>query len=309
MHLELTQFLSTDNLVLPGLLYTPDVPTSRVFVWLHGMGDGGIFYSQERITALAKKLTQQGIAFFPFNNRGAHNSKTLRQVSDDPETDDGSYQAGTYYEKIVDCVADIDGAVTFLKRRGMHEFILGGHSTGANKICVYHALADDHNPFTRYVLAGPGDDSGIHFRELGASTFQKALAYAKRAIERGTPLTTMPLYTGMHPFSAQSALDILDPNGAYNTFPLYEATTARIGTKQLFAEYRTIQLPMLVLYGEHDEYTDATGGTAAALDTFRSFTHPSVQESSQFALIPDTDHGFHGQELAFARCIAKWVAA
>lgn len=308
MQLELVSFQSTDRLELPGLLYTPDQPTAKVFVWLHGMGDAGIFYSQERIRALAAALTAKGMAFFPFNNRGAHNIKTLRRVADKPDDEDGKYQAGTYYEKITDCVADIEGAVAFLESRGFAEFYLGGHSTGANKLCVYDARARV-NPFAKYVLAGPGDDSGLFYCELGATTFQAALTYAKRAVAGGHAAKTMPRYTGMHPFSAQSAADILDPDGDYNTFPLYETTTQRLGKKPLFQHYRGIRKPLLVIYGEHDEYTHTGGGTRSALARFRERTDQTVLRDSSFVVVPDTDHGFHGQERAFAGAVADWLAA
>jgi predicted esterase len=61
MTLELGSFLTTDGLKLPSLLYAPDKPTQRAAVWLHGMGDNGIFYRPERINALGEALTKRGI--------------------------------------------------------------------------------------------------------------------------------------------------------------------------------------------------------------------------------------------------------
>lgn len=308
MKLELVSFNTTDRLELPGLLHAPDTPVHKVFIWLHGMGDSGIFYSQARIHALAEALTSCGIAFFPFNNRGAHNIKTLRKVGDNPEDEDGEYQAGTYYEKITDCAADIDGAVSFLRSRGYGEFYLGGHSTGANKICVYDARTPG-NPFSKYVLAGPGDDSGLFYDELGEAAFFGALEEAKRLIRAGTPEAVMPESSGMHPFSAQAAADILDPDGDYNTFPLFECTTKRLGSKPLFKEYSAITKPMLVVYGANDEFTYTGGGTESALDLFRKHTGKEAMRQSAFISLADTDHGFHGREQAFAQTAADWLAA
>lgn len=305
MNLQLISLQTTDNLLLPGLLYSPDKPGDRVLIWLHGMGDSGIFYSQERIKALASALTNRGIALLAFNNRGAHNVKLLGRVSDDPD-DDGPYLAGTHYERIADCVADIDGAVAWAAAHGFSRFYLAGHSTGANKICVYNQLAAA-NPFEKYVLAGPGDDCGLFFSELGEEKFRTALSYAKRAVADGKGENVMPRYSGMHPFSAQAALDILDPDGNYNTFPLYEATTKRLGSKPLFKEYSAIKLPLLVIYGEHDEYTYTGGGTASSLAIFRSYTNNETVAKSEFVMTPETDHSFHGREVTFAETVATWI--
>ncbi|HVA11440.1 MAG TPA: alpha/beta hydrolase, partial [Candidatus Dormibacteraeota bacterium] len=157
--LQLVSITSSDKLLLPGLLYTPEQATKQAAIWLHGMGDTGTFYSPARINALGNGLTSKNIALLAFNNRGAHNAKTLRIDDESLPEDQQNYQGGTYYEKIADCVHDIDGAVAFLHKQGFSTLYLLGHSTGANKICAYHARAK-HNPFTKYVLASAGDDSG-----------------------------------------------------------------------------------------------------------------------------------------------------
>ena len=82
-------------------------------------------------------------------------------------------------------------------------------------------------------------------------------------VDAGEPLHIMPKYTGMYPFSAQSAWDILDPDGAYNTFPYYEALNERLGKKPLFEEYRKIDKPMLAIIGAEDEYMTSAGDAKA----------------------------------------------
>jgi pimeloyl-ACP methyl ester carboxylesterase len=304
--LQLVSITSSDKLRLPGLLYSPAKPTKSVAIWLHGMGDNGIFYNPPRINSLGQSLNAQNIALLAFNNRGAHNSKTLNVVDESLSEDEQSYQGGTYYEKIADCVHDIDGAVAFLKERGFSTFYLLGHSTGANKICAYHARATN-NPFSKYVLAGPGDDSGIYYAEFGQKKFRDALDHAKQLIADQKPLHIMPESSGMHPFSAQAAADILDPEGAYNTFPFYETTTMRIGKKPLFEEYRTIDRPTLVVFGDQDEWTTTAGGSEAALKILKKYLPEKVQADSAFQLVNDTDHGFHDHETEFAEMVASWL--
>lgn len=305
MKAEFTSFTSSDGLLLPGLLYAPKAH-KRVAIWLHGMGDSGAFYNPTVINALADALHQKNIAFFAFNNRGAHNRKNLKYA--DTSADDERYTGGTHYERIIDCVHDINGAVRWLQEKGFSEFYLIGHSTGANKICAYDHLTKN-NLFVKYVLSGPGDDSGNSVCELGEKKFWRALDYARKAIIAGKPLQRLPKYTGMYPFSAQAADDILDPDGAYNTFPFYEATTKRLGKKPLFKEFSAITKPMLVLFGEKDEYTYTAGGTHQALGLLKNHTSKQALPHSQFQIIPEADHSFRGHEQTYAKQIASWLAA
>lgn len=110
---------------------------------MHGLG-GSIFES-DRTNKLAEVFLKRRMAFFPFNNRGAHR--------------------GAATEIIRECVYDIDGAIREVRRRGYRDVTLAGHSTGANKIAVY-----DHykkrNPVKRYVLLGGADDTGLLHLDL-----------------------------------------------------------------------------------------------------------------------------------------------
>jgi alpha-beta hydrolase superfamily lysophospholipase len=301
MQLELVQILSTDKLKLPGLFYAPEKPTKRAAIWLHGMGDNGMFYNPKRINALGRALTDQGIALLSFNNRGAHDKKTLSI-----EDSDQQLQAGTHYELIADCLKDIDGAVAYLRGKKYTEFYLLGHSSGANKVCVYDQHATN-NPFSKYVLAGPGDDSGLFYTELGEPVFTATLAAAKELKKSGNGLKIMPVTSGMYPFSAQSAYDILNPNGDYNTFPFYEATTQRLGSKALFEAYRKIRIPILTVYGENDAYANTAGSVSDALILLEDNTHESIVDNCGFLTIKDADHGFHGAEEPFAQAVAAWL--
>ena len=305
MKLEFVSLLATDKLALPALLYTPDKPTTRVTVWLHGMGDNGIFYKSTMMNALGASLTARGIAFLAFNNRGAHGSKHLKIADEAVPEADRDYQGGTYYERITDCAMDITGAVEFLEERGFTTLYLAGHSSGANKICAY-----DHrqpkSPFEKYVLAGPGDDTGLYFQQLGPKKFWRAARLAAKKASKD-PFYILPKYSGMHPFSAQSAWDILNPDGDYNTFPYYEATQERLGEKPLFQEYHAITTKSLVIIGEHDEYAITAGGTRQALDLFMKYTSNAMLKYNDFMIMPDTDHSFHGHEVAFAEHVSDWL--
>lgn len=306
MSLELVSVITTDNLELPGLLYEPTEQTVAV-VWLHGMGDTGVFYNPERINQLGKALVAKNIALLAFNNRGAHNSKTIRVIDETLPEDDRGYTGGTHFERIADCVHDINGAVALLRSRGYDQLYLAGHSTGANKVCAYNARTEK-TPFSKYVLAGPGDDSGLFYNELGDKKFWKALVQAKSAVNAGKALSTMPMYSGMFPFSAQAAADILNPDGDYNTFPFYEATTKRLGRKPLFKEFGQIAIPTLIIFGDTDEYAYTAGGVQQALELFKQYANPQLKNLFSYQTVQDSDHSFHNREQDFAHRVAAWLS-
>ena len=306
MRLELVSILSSDNITLPGLLYQPDRETKKVAVWLHGMGDNAVFYKPQEINTLARTLTEKGIALLAFNNRGAHSKKSLKFADESLPEEDRRYMGGMYYELIKDCIKDIDGAANFLQEQNFSTMYLIGLSTGANKICIYHASVKN-NPFSKYVLAGPGDDTGLFFSELGEKKFWQALNYAAKFAQT-EPYRVMPKYTGMYPFSTQSAWDILNPDGDYNTFPFYEAVHGRIGKKPLFEEYRKIDRQTLVIFGEEDEYTAHVGGAAKAQKLFMQNTSNAMLKKTDFSLVPGANHSFDGSQETFARQAADWLA-
>lgn|SRR3989338_839143 len=308
MRLEFKLFTSTDSLELPGILYAPENATDKVAIYLHGNGDGGVFYQTKLVNALGEELTKKNIAFLALNNRGARYKKKLIVAGSGAPGQEEKILGGAHYELIDDCVKDIDGVIDALSADGYKEFYLVGFSTGANKICVYDKKAK-HNKVSKYVHAGPGDDSGLFFNEIGEKNFWLSIKYAKKYIRKGEPHKVMPKYSGMHPFSAQSAFDILSPDGPYNTFPYFEATQKRLGKKKLFEEYKKITKPMLVVFGEFDEYTYTGGGTRKTLDLLRSITNKTALPKSDFQIVPGTDHGFHGKEKELAKSVAYWLAA
>src|SRR3989338_3220498 len=125
------QFITVDDLLLPGLLFKSG-SSKKVAINLHGNGSSSIFYDLNYLWQ--QQLVKSGIDVLMFNNRGAHIIKKFSKVIDGEKV---RIPYGTAYEKIKDCVIDINAAIGFLKKQGYSEFYLIGHSTGANKICVY----------------------------------------------------------------------------------------------------------------------------------------------------------------------------
>ena len=283
---RLVRFDATDDYALSGLLYEPRRRSDRVIVWLHGTGGASIFDSR-RTNLLAAQFIRSGFAFFPFNNRGAH---LMRR------------NGGMAYERIRDCVFDIDGALRELRHRGYRDVTLVGHSTGANKIAVY-----DHrkprNRVRRYVLLAGGDDTGLTYQQLGDRRFRAALARARsrKSDDALVPPTLSPL-----PMSWRSWYDMNNPDGDYNVFPFGEVIRRRrISRRPLFRYVRAIRKKTLVVYGENDEY--CYGDVSRCVEILADAIGP--KPNFELAIMAEADHGFGGREAELAALITDWIEA
>jgi pimeloyl-ACP methyl ester carboxylesterase len=245
-------------------------------VWLHGTGGASIFESQ-RTNLLGDAFAARGMAFFPFNNRGA---QIVRRA--------GERLGGAAFERIRDSVLDIDGALRELRRRGYRRIFLAGHSTGANKVALYDRLKP-RNRVERYVLLGGADDTGLMLQELGPRRFRATLEKARAMIRarRGDELMTRRL------MSWRAFHDMADPNGDYNVFPFDE----RVRGRRPFRAVRGIRKPSLYIYGDGDEHRPDVAQLAQ-----------QVGPGAEIVVLRDADHGFTGREEELAELIAKWSA-
>lgn len=281
---RLIRFEATDGVDLAGLLYEPERRTRRAAVFLHGTGGASVFDSR-RTNLLAPHFLSRGIAWFPFNNRGAH---MIRRPG-----------RGASYERIRECVYDIDGAVRYLRSRGYRELYLIGHSTGANKVAVYNARKP-RNPFKRYVLLAGGDDTGMLYQQLGPRRFRATLDRARRMIRerRGDDLSPVNM------LSWRALYDMANPDGDYNVFPFLERMrNLRLGRRSPFRHIRAIRKPALYVYGEHDEfcYDDVARCTAILAN--------EVASNAEIVTIGEAGHGFSGFEDELGGLIAEWLAS
>lgn len=290
------EFETEDNLTLPGLLYEAK-DSKKVAIYLHGNGSSSIFYDESEHRDLPQQLSNKGISFLKFNNRGAHIIKKLNvKVRDGVERK----KYGCAFEIINECVLDIDGAVKFLQKLGYNEFYLIGASTGANKICVYNHYRPE-NVFSKYILLCGGDDTGIYYSVLGKKTFNRLLKKSKEMIKKKKGEELIKELLPDEIFSYKGFNDIANPDGDYNCFPFSEALKmVAISTKPLFRYFESIKKPSLIVYGENDEY--AWGNVSKVVEILRSY-----QPNFDYKIIKNTDHGFTGKKEELAKVISDWI--
>lgn len=294
----LVQIKTGDGLTLPGLFYETK-GSKKAAIFLHGNGSSSVFYSDDLKAEQAKALGGKGISYLLFNNRGAHLIKKLNVVRKNGEVERKCF--GMAYEKIKDCIQDIDGAISFLESKGYKEFYLIGESTGANKICVYHYYKPN-NKVSKYILLSGGDDTGIYYNELGEKRFYKLLKGAKDKINKGKGEELITELLPEEIFSHIGFYDIANPDGDYNCFPfLEEMKNIKLSKKKLFRYFESVGKPTLVVYGEKDEY--AWGDVPGIVEILKK-----RKPEFQYGIIKDADHGFSEHQKQLSEKISTWLS-
>jgi len=305
---RLVEFTTKDGLELPGFLFGTKKPDEAA-IFLHGNGSSSVFYHQESKKPLAEALNKKGIALLYFNNRGAHYTKKLSQTHGKKVV---RKKYGMAYEKIKECIFDIDGAIDFLKKQGYKKFYLIGSSTGANKICVYNWYSQliakrsnyykPENPVSKYILLGPGDDTGFYYDLLGREKFWKLLNKAKDKIKKrqGGEIISELLAHDLI-FSYQGFYDIANPDGDYNVFPFSEVVKKlKLSKKKLFRHFKSIKKPTFVIFGSEDEF--AWGDVLRCVEIMKKY-----QPDLSYEIIPGANHGFSEHREEVAGVIVKFL--
>jgi pimeloyl-ACP methyl ester carboxylesterase len=215
-----------------------------------------------------------------------------------------SVDYGASHERIEECIDDIDGTIRFLRARGYTSIHLIGHSTGANKICLYNARKP-RNRVSSFILLGPGDDVGLCYAEVGGKRFREILVTARRKA-KGRERREVALREGLPwPISWESFYDMIDPDGDYNVFPFLDAIDGLelSKEKELFSEFRTIRKPTLALFGSEDEY--CFGQVELCAEMLRAYAPPRADVRVE--IVQGANHGFHPVELETGRRIARWI--
>ena len=276
-----------DGLELHGLLYEPEQTTKAVLLHVHGMA--GNFYENKFVDALAKTVTDSGIAFCAFNNRGAEFFKDFVRL------DQSSFaRVGSAYEKFEDCVVDIKTYLDFLEERGFETMHLGGHSLGSPKVAYYAATTQDKR-LKSVIFISPSDMLGL--ARMDQERFKKDIEEATRMKEQGQGDKFMSRWVwDEYPITAATYLNLFADNSNAAIFNFFNHSDS-------FETLGKIRIPAFAVMGKKDDAL-----VIPIEETFAKLkTGLSSSSKVETVILGDATHGYRGHEQPLADAIGKWL--
>ncbi|MDP3778685.1 MAG: alpha/beta fold hydrolase [bacterium] len=290
---SLANIKTRDGIVLEGIAILPRRKTKTALIphsgtgdakrlaliWLHGLSSR-FSSGQKMIHELSSACNSAGMGYFKFNMRGH-----------DIATRAGDTMTGAGFERFEDCAHDIRAMIRFARAQGFTDIILAGHSTGANKAVYYTATAKDKS-VKGLVLLGAISDIVAFQKQMGKKKFANACAIAKRL--RKNPRALMPIEYGL--FSARRFWSLCNPGEREDTFPYYDA-------KRKWVSFESINVPMQVIIGNHDEHLDRKPADYLAIFEH----HALLTKNFRGVIIKSANHGFKRKEKEVAEAVVAWI--
>lgn len=287
--LERVYFNTEDEIELVGLLERPTNPTKRVVISVHGMQSNCL---KRREDILSKEISNAGVAYFAFNNRGAELMTYTRKT-----TGEKILNGGSVYEDVLDGYYDIKGAINKMLELGYTDIYLQGHSLGCTKIVyTYNKLKNENNVknIKGIMLLSLVDIPDCQKCDLG-DKYMKMMEYAENKEKEGKLNDLMPIESFDHPICVRSYLRYFK----YNK----DIDFARFWDKDYnFKELNNIQIPLFLRWGNvHDLVLQNLSNLIEILKS-------KIQnEKLDIGYIDGADHGYTGKEETLAKEIISFI--
>lgn len=287
--LERVYFNTEDEIELVGLLKRPTNPTKRVVISVHGMQSNCL---KRREDILSKEISNAGVAYFAFNNRGAELMTYTRKT-----TGEKILNGGSVYEDVLDGYYDIKGAINKMLELGYTDIYLQGHSLGCTKIVyTYNKLKNENNVknIKGIMLLSLVDIPDCQKYDLG-DKYAEMMEYAENKEKEGKLNDLMPIESFDHPICVRSYLRYFK----YNK----DIDFARFWDKDYnFKELNNIQIPLFLRWGNvHDLVLQNLSNLIEILKS-------KIQnEKLDIGYIDGADHGYTGKEETLAKEIISFI--
>lgn len=287
--LERVYFNTEDEIELVGLLERPTNPTKRVVISVHGMQSNCL---KRREDILSKEISNAGVAYFAFNNRGAELMTYTRKT-----TGEKILNGGSVYEDVLDGYYDIKGAINKMLELGYTDIYLQGHSLGCTKIVyTYNKLKNENNVknIKGIMLLSLVDIPDCQKYDLG-DKYAEMMKYAENKEKEGKLNDLMPIESFDHPICVRSYLRYFK----YNK----DIDFARFWDKDYnFKELNNIQIPLFLRWGNmHDLVLQNLSNLIEILKS-------KIQnEKLDIGYIDGADHGYTGKEETLAKEIISFI--
>lgn len=269
--------------VLNGLWFGPAKPKKAIVI-IHGM-----FSSAFSLHHIVGTLVSNDTAVITFNNRGFETVADVRQRVGAKRK---HYRAGTAHEIFTDCIDDIQGAVNVVRKAGVKEMYLAGHSTGCQK-SMYWASKTGGRGVKGIVLLAPLSDYAGDGKK---PAMKNAVALARAMVKRGKKHELLPPNTWWHYASAQRLLSLYTPDSVEEIFSYSQSD-------KIPTTYRSVRLPILALFAGADEYSDRP-----AEKLVEWFARNSRSKYFRAGIVPHVGHSFRDGETRVAQLVKKWIS-
>ncbi len=275
------QEIEVNGVFLHGILSEPEESNKTACLLVHGTA--GNFYDDYWVWPLSKMAAKKGYAFLTANNRG---NAVLHAYP----------PHGAAMEKFSDCVADIDGWLSFLKQCGYTKFVLIGHSLGTEKI-VHYMSKKINESVIGIVLLGFSDSFGeeeSHSKGRLPSLLKEARKLKNSS--RGHEFLTSEWlsHAGTLPKSAESFLDFFSAGS-----DLSKALPFRTGKLE---SYSKIDIPILGVIGDQEEHEYTVVSIKKAISLLVSNNSNATVEQ-----INDCDHDFTNKEDKLTKIVGSFL--
>ncbi len=291
MRTSLHRISTKDGLELHGVLYEPEQKTNSVLAHVHGMG--GNFYENRFLDIIAKTLTDNGISFCCFNNRGnGFITEFVKKIDDKKDY----IRIGDSFEKFADCLIDIEAHINFLREQGFNKIHLSGHSLGSPKVAYYASRAGSEK-ISSVIFISPSDMLGL-VRD-NKQRFDEDIRTAQDMINNGREKEIMEKWVwNTYPISASTYLDLFSDSSPAAIFNFHNK---KLG----FEVLSKIQIPIFVTMGRKDDVLVIPIEDIMQTIKEEAKSSPIVETE----IVGDAGHDYLGFEQDLSNAILKWVQA
>ena len=292
--MERIDFLATDGINLNGFIYKADNNSNskKVILAVHGMSSN-CFKKRDEI--IAKKMNENGIDYFCFNNRGSELVKYIRKNINGKKE---KHLGGTTYEDVLEGYEDIVGAILKLEELGYKEIYLQGHSLGCTKIVyTYNELKEEEDKNLENIkgvillsLIDIPSTLKIYLRDK----FNTYLNLAEEKEKAGLKKELMPKDAFIHPISVKSFLRYARDNK--------EIDFARYSEDNDFEKLNNINCPIMMRWGNNNEMILQKADELVDL-----LNEKITNNKKDISFIDGADHGYHDKEEMLAEQILEFI--
>lgn len=291
--IELTETITDDGLKLQGIHY-PAKESDAVLIFVHGMA--GMYFEDYYAQVLCETLQKADIGSIYSHNRGYAHINEIHVRSDEDSGADKVEEFGVIYERFADSLVDIGAWVHAALELGYERVVLCGHSLGCNKV-IYYFHRHQIKQVIGVVLASPPDMVGLVEKVEYQPNHPELLKEARDLVEAGNPKVILSgKVWDSYLLSAQTYLDLFERGGPADNLPI-------LHNPDTFEELASIGVPILCIYGEHDDVAIRTLEDDMDLIEERASSAPSFQK----AWVADGNHNYLNQEEQFANLVKDWI--